>query len=188
MNSEYQNSGVTMMSFADDETTVMERFYGRIEEIWELDYYGEIVPMFRVRWAKNVEKEGRYFTTMVILDAKSTKNASAKNEPWVLASQVDQCFFITDPLKLNRVVVRRGKRSIIGMEGAANEQNFDKNGDPKIEEEFDKYFDMPTTTKVRRKTTLPAKGCPYTRKNLKVAGLKYSTTKKKGKKVVVKRH
>jgi hypothetical protein len=43
--------------------------------------------------AKKVEKEGRYFTTMVIPDAKS-KNASTKNEPWVLGSQVDQCFFI----------------------------------------------------------------------------------------------
>ena len=70
------------------------------------------------------------------------------------------------------------------MEGAANEQNFDKNDDPKIEEESDKYFDMPTTTKVRRKTTLPTKGCPFTRRNLKVHGLKYSTATKKGKKIV----
>ena len=30
-------------------------------------------------------KKGRHFTTMVIPDAKS-KNTSAKNEPWVLAS------------------------------------------------------------------------------------------------------
>ena len=63
--------------------------------------------MFRVRWAKDVVKEGRYFTTMVIPDAKS-KNASAKNEPWVLVSQVDQCFFITDPSKPSRVVVSSG--------------------------------------------------------------------------------
>ena len=107
----------------------------------------------------------------------------------VLASQVDQCFFITDPSKPSRVVVRRGKRSIIGMEGEADKQDIDKNGDPKIEEEFDKYFDKPTTySKVRRKTTLPAKGCPYTRRNLKVAGLKYSTTAmKKGKNIVKKR-
>jgi hypothetical protein len=52
--------------------------------------------MFYVRWAKSVQKEGRYFTTMVIPYA-SMKNAFAKKEPWVLASQVDQCFFITDP-------------------------------------------------------------------------------------------
>ena len=100
-NSEYQNSGVTMLSYADEESNVKERFFGRIEEIWELDYCGEKMPMFRVRWAKNVEKEGRYFTTMVIPEAKASKasgaNVQAKNEPWVLASQVDQCFFITDP-------------------------------------------------------------------------------------------
>nr|XP_051202093.1 uncharacterized protein LOC127315663 [Lolium perenne] len=45
-------------------TDVKERFYGRIEEIWELDYVGETMPMFRVRWAKSVEKDGLYFTTM----------------------------------------------------------------------------------------------------------------------------
>ncbi|KAK1574568.1 hypothetical protein QYE76_048136 [Lolium multiflorum] len=117
-NSEYQNSGVTMLSYTDDKTDVKERFYGRIEEIWELDYVGVTIPMF---------------------------HPSAKNEPWVLAIQVEQCFFITDPSKPSRVVVRRGKRSIIGMEGEADKQDIDKNGDPKIEEEFDKYFDKPTT-------------------------------------------
>jgi hypothetical protein len=92
---------------------------------------------------------------------------------------------MTDQSKPNRVVMRRGKRSIIEMEGTANEQDFNKNGDPKIEEDFDKYFDMPTTTIVRRKTTRPTKGCPFMRKNLKVLGLKYSTvTMKKGHKIV----
>jgi hypothetical protein len=141
--------------------------------------------MFRVRWAKSVQKESRYFTTMVIPDA-SAKNASAKNEPWVLASQVDQCFFIIDPSKPSRVVVRRGKRSIIGMEGPANKQDLEKNGDPKIEEEFDKYFDKTTATG-RRKTTLPTKGCPFTRRNLNIPGLKYSTARKKGKRIAKRR-
>jgi hypothetical protein len=83
--SEYQNSGVTMLSYADDEATVKERFFVRIEEIWELDYTGEKVPMFRVRWAKRVQKEGRYFTTMVIPDA-SVKNASVKKAKLTNAS------------------------------------------------------------------------------------------------------
>src|SRR4051812_22305971 len=61
---DYQNSGVTSEFYTDD--NVKERFYGRIEEIWELDYYGEKVSMFRVIWAKSVEREDRYFTTMVI--------------------------------------------------------------------------------------------------------------------------
>ncbi|KAK1670800.1 hypothetical protein QYE76_058959 [Lolium multiflorum] len=172
-NSENQNSGVTMLSYADDETNVKERFFGRIEEIWELNYCGETVPMFRVRWAKKVEKEGRYFTTMVIPDAKS-KNASAKNEPWVLGSQVDQCFFITDPSRPSRVVVRRGKRSIIGMQGDANEEDLDKNGDPKMEEEFDRHFDMPTTSKVVARFSNACRGskiCGTTRCQGPLSGL-----------------
>ncbi len=72
---DYQNSGVTSEFYTDD--NVKERFYGRIEEIWELDYCGEKVPMFRVRWAKSVEREDRYFTTMVIPEAAKSKAAGA---------------------------------------------------------------------------------------------------------------
>jgi hypothetical protein len=82
--------------------------------------------------------------------------------------------------------VRRGKRSIIGMEGPTNDQDLEKNGDPKIEEEFDKYFDK-LTAAGRRKTTLPTKGCPFMRRNLNILGLKYSTTRKKGKKIAKRR-
>ena len=65
----YQNSGVTMESYTGNGK---DRYYRRIEEIWELSYAGEKVPMFRVRWAKSVLKEDRYFTTMVIPEAKSS--------------------------------------------------------------------------------------------------------------------
>ena len=119
--------------------------------------------MFRVRWAKSVLKEDRHFTTMVIPEAKSKTvgtNVTVKNEPWVLAPQVDQCFFITDPLKPSRVVMRRGKRKIIGMDGVTNEQDFDKYGDPKREHDDDD--EVPYTTR-RSRTTLP-KGRPIKRR------------------------
>ena len=60
--SNYQNSGVTMESYNGDKNL---RHYGRIEEIWELNYFGEKVPMFHVRWARmlTVKKEDQYFTT-----------------------------------------------------------------------------------------------------------------------------
>ena len=132
--------------------------------------------MFRVRWAKSVEREDRYFTTMVIPEAAKSKaagaNVAAKNEPWVLATKVDQCFFITDPTKPSRVVVRRGKRNIIGMDGVANEQDFDKYGDPKMEHDDDD--EVPYTTR-RSRTTLP-KGRPFNRRT--------PFAKKKGKKIV----
>ena len=173
-NCDYQNSGVTGIFYTGD---VPERYYGRIEEIWELDYVTEKVPMFRVRWAKSVEKEGRYFTTMVIPPKSKTTgaNAPARNEPWVMASQVDQCWFITDPSKPSRVVVRRGKRNIIGMDGVANEQDFDQNGDPKME---DGYGNQTPYT-----TTAPKKGVlPYKRSSEDVPDLTYATATKRGKK------
>jgi hypothetical protein len=94
---------------------------------------------------------------------------------------VDQCFFITDPPKPSRVVVRRGKRNIIGMDGVANEQDFDKYGDPKMEDDDDD--EVPYTTR-RSRTTLP-KGRPFKRRSIQgVPGLNYSTARKKGKKIV----
>jgi hypothetical protein len=128
MTSDFQNSGVTMECMTGDGFS--ERFYGRVDKIWELDYSRlHSATMFRVRWAKNVERENQYFTTMSIPDAKSaTVNAIAKNEPWVHAEHVTQCFFITDPRNPSRVVVRRGKRNIIGMDGVANEEDYDQYG------------------------------------------------------------
>ena len=54
MDSDYQNSGVTIQYVTDANGTT-ERFYGRVEEIWELDYAGmHDATMFRVRWAKDI--------------------------------------------------------------------------------------------------------------------------------------
>ena len=57
--SDYQNSGVSMLSITDNES---KRYYGRIEEIWELEY-GESYTMllFRVKWVKSVQKEEMWF-------------------------------------------------------------------------------------------------------------------------------
>ena len=86
---------------------------------------------------------------------------------------MDQCFFITDPSKPSRVVVRRGKRKNIGIDGVANEQDCDKYGDPKIEHDDDDEVAAHTTR--RRRTTLP-KGRPFHRRT--------PFAKKKGKKIV----
>jgi hypothetical protein len=117
---------------------------------------------------------------MVIPKAKS-KTAGAhittKNEPWVLACQVDQCFFITNPPNPSHVVVRRGKRSIIGMDGAANKQDFDQYSDPKME--YDKDDEAPYTTR-RSRTTLPNKGLPFKKKKSRDSGTKLFNREKEG--------
>lgn len=133
MDSDYQNSRVTAECVTESNGTT-ERLYGRVEEIWELNYAGKHdATMFRVRWAKAVVRGNKYFTTMSIPDAKSATvsvNVITKTEPWIHTMHVTQCFFITDPTNPNRVVVRRGKRNIVGMDGVANEEDFDQYGNP----------------------------------------------------------
>ena len=185
MDSDDQNSGVTMECMTGSDNGATERFYGRVEEIWELDYSGlHNTTMFRVIWAKNVERENQIFTTMTITDAKSaTVNAIAKNEPWVHAKHVTQCFFITDPRNPSRVVVRRGKRNIIGMDGVANEEDYDQYGNPMREDDDDDEVYV----KRRINTTLPKKNRTPWRRQSHNEGLNYSSTNKKGKKLTQKR-
>ena len=120
---------------------------------------------------------------MIIPDAKSNSvNVSAKNEPWVLAKHVTQCFFITDPSKPSRVVVRRGKRCIVGMDGVANEEDYDQYGDPMREDDDDDEAYI----KRRNRTTLPKDHRPFKRRSHN-EGINYTAANKKRKKMTVKR-
>ncbi|KAI5005827.1 hypothetical protein ZWY2020_033070 [Hordeum vulgare] len=183
---DYQNSGVTIQCVTDANGTT-ERFYRRVKEIYELDYAGmHHATMFRVRWAKDIVRENKYCTTMSIPDPKSTPvniNIIAKNEPWVHAKHVTQCFFTTDPANPNHVVVRRSKRSIVGMDGVANEEYHDQYDNPMREDDDDDE----AYVKKRIKTTWLRKNrTPWLWKSHK-EGLNYSATNKKGKKLNVKR-
>ena len=102
-----------------------KRYYGRIEEIWKLDYVGEKLLMFCVRWATDVRKKDEYFTTMRMPNKSKTKKPTAQNEPWVLAKHVEQCFFITDSSMPSRDIVKRGKRALVGMDGVSDKKDFD---------------------------------------------------------------
>src|SRR3954470_14680632 len=68
------------------------------------------------------------------------------------------------------------------MDGVANEQDFYQYGDPKIEDDDD--YDAATYITRRKRTTLPKKGSPFERRNIKVPGLNYSTATKKVKNIV----
>jgi hypothetical protein len=70
-------------------------YYGRIEEIWELDYAHNFkVPLFRCQWVKmnggvSVDKE--YGMTIVDIN-----NIGYRNDPFVLAADVNQVFYVKD--------------------------------------------------------------------------------------------
>ncbi|XP_073121166.1 uncharacterized protein [Henckelia pumila] len=100
-----QNSGVSLVanimlvSSAKDKNPLMAdvSFYGVIEEIWELDYHQFQVPLFKCAWVANdkgVIKNDECGFTLVNLNKRGHMN-----DEFVLASQVNQVFYIDDPAR-----------------------------------------------------------------------------------------
>ena len=88
-----QNSGVRMD--ATDNNGKKDTYYGYIEDIWELDYGINFkVHLFRCQWVKlsggGVTKD-EYVMTIVVLN-----NLGYRDEPFVLAQDVAQVFYIKD--------------------------------------------------------------------------------------------
>ena len=124
-----QNSGVRVD--ATDPNGNRQTYYGRIEDIWELVYAANFkVPLFRCQWVKmtggvvTVDKE--YGMTTVDLN-----NSGFKDEPFVLAADVSQVFYVKDMStkpkrgknddhsiinEPKRHIVLSGKRNIVGIE------------------------------------------------------------------------
>ena len=124
-----QNSGVRID--ATDPSGNKQTYYGRIEEIWELDYASHFkVPLFKCQWVKTtgggVAVDNQYGMTTVDLN-----NIGYKGEPFVLAKDVTQVFYVKDmSTKPKRGkndnhpindepkchIVLSGKRNIVGIE------------------------------------------------------------------------
>ncbi|XP_042467321.1 uncharacterized protein LOC122050488 [Zingiber officinale] len=100
-----QNSGVSLVAntmlvcSAKDKNPLLAdvSFYGVIEEIWELDYHQFHIPLFKCAWVANdkgIINNDECGFTLVNLNKRGHKN-----DEFVLASQVNQVFYIDDPLK-----------------------------------------------------------------------------------------
>jgi hypothetical protein len=98
----YQNSR------DDDDDTETNTYYGQIEVIWELDYVGLKVALFRCRWVTNGKRavsKDKYGYVSVDLQV-----FSYKNEPFVFANDVEQVLYVPDLAKKNRYVVMHGRK------------------------------------------------------------------------------
>jgi hypothetical protein len=99
----YQNSGVRVRAIVDDshddDDTETDTYYGQIEEIWQLDYVGLKVALFRCRWVTNGKRaasKDKYGYVSVDL-----RVFGYKNEPFVFANDVEQVFYVPDLAKKN---------------------------------------------------------------------------------------
>ena len=101
----------------------MNSYYGFVEEIWELDYVLFKIPLFRCHWVKLPQgvKVDKYGVTTVDL-----KRVGYKDELFVLAKQVVQVFYVTDPANKNHHVVLHGKRRIVGVENIVDEEEYNQ--------------------------------------------------------------
>lgn len=103
----YQNSGVSVeaadMHICKDGVSYAQAFYyGVLKEIWVLDYHTRKVSLFNCDWVDNrhgVKKDGLGYT-LVELD-----RLGHKDDPFILASQARQVFYVKDQLDKKKSIV-----------------------------------------------------------------------------------
>ncbi|XP_019173902.1 PREDICTED: uncharacterized protein LOC109169475 [Ipomoea nil] len=124
-----QNSGVTLVAISKDYSSAKDTkpidvamsYYGVIEEIWELDYNVFKIPLFRCNWVDNrrgVQIDELGFTLV------DFSRLGYHDEPFILASQAKQVFYVSDPVDNKWSIVLQGKRSIVGV-GDVDEEEYD---------------------------------------------------------------
>ena len=128
-----QNSGVKHVASsrvygsAKDRRPVdaTQSYYGVIEEIWELDYNKFTIPVFRCKWANNHNgvKQDEIFPGLTLVNFD---RLSDSDEPFILASQDKQIFYVVDNVDPIWRAVAQGKRNILGIDDVVNEDEYDK--------------------------------------------------------------
>jgi hypothetical protein len=141
-----QNSGVRFDAAVNGREEKVT-YYGYIEEIWELDYGPSLkVPLFRCKWVKltggRVDVDQNYGMTIADLN-----NLAYMDEPFVLANDVAQVFYVKDmdskPRKRSqqkntssdeprRHIVLSGKRNIVGVEDKTD-----------MSEDYEEFVEIP---------------------------------------------
>jgi hypothetical protein len=120
--STYQNSGVRVDAY-DATGQDKNMYYGQIQEIWELDFHGFKIPLFRCNWVDGIKGvvQDKYGFISVDLN-----HQGYKSEPFVLAKHVAQVFYVPDTTNKRLKMVIPGKRRIVGVENAVDEEEFDQ--------------------------------------------------------------
>jgi hypothetical protein len=100
-----------------------ESYYGVIQEIWELSYSSFTIPLFRCKWVNNRTgvKVDEHGFTLVDLTTDGYKS-----EPFILATQATQVFYVNDPSKPKYHIVLQGKRRILGVDDVQDEEEYNQ--------------------------------------------------------------
>ncbi|XP_027915741.1 uncharacterized protein LOC114175171 [Vigna unguiculata] len=112
--SRLQNSGVTLQAesvhFASSKDknpiTASMSYFGIIHEIWEVDYMTFRVPVFKCKW---VDSNSGVSTDDFGFTLVDLNKMSDTNEPFIMASQARQIFYVIDPANQKLSVVLEGR-------------------------------------------------------------------------------
>ncbi|XP_073525456.1 uncharacterized protein [Phyllobates terribilis] len=131
-----QNSGVKVIASsrvyasAKDKRPVdaTQSYYGVIEEIWELDYNNFTIPVFRCKWVNNPNgvKQDEIYPGLTLVNFD---RLSDSDEPFILASQAKQIFYVVDNVDPRWRAVVQGKRHILGIDDVVDEDEYDEYDD-----------------------------------------------------------
>ena len=107
--SSVQNSGVAVMaetmqvcSSKDKKPIVSDMtFFGTIQQIWELDYVVSKVVVFKCKWVDS-SRGVKVDDGFTVVDLSKT---SHKSDPFILADQVKQVFYVEDGMDTSWSIV-----------------------------------------------------------------------------------
>nr|GEZ33509.1 hypothetical protein [Tanacetum cinerariifolium] len=122
-----QIGGVTLIATTIDSSRMeiaKDSYYGVIEEIWELDYTMVVIPILKCKWVDNtrsgVKVDNDDFTCI------NLSTNGYLSDPFILAKQVEQVFYVEDPLDKRWHIVLQSKRSIVGVDDVVDEDEYNK--------------------------------------------------------------
>nr|GEZ17327.1 hypothetical protein [Tanacetum cinerariifolium] len=121
-----QNSRVTLIATTTDSsrmTIVKNSYYGVVDEIWELDYTSVVIPLLKCKWVDNTRG------VKVDSDGFTCVNLSTNgylSDPFILAKQATQVFYVKDPKDKRWHIVLQCKRSIVGVDDVFDEDEYNK--------------------------------------------------------------
>jgi hypothetical protein len=117
-----QNSGV-MIEAVPHDGAKSKPYYGRIEEIWELEYVAFRTPLFLCEW---FDEAGINIELCVKFTTVQMDRVAYQDDPFILADkQAKQVFYVLDPSDQKKHVVLPGKRRIIGVGNVTDEEEYD---------------------------------------------------------------
>jgi hypothetical protein len=98
-------------------------YYGQIQEIWELDFHGFKIHLFRCNWIDAIKGDVKDKYMFISIDLN---HQGYKSESFVLAKHVAQVFYVPDTTNKRLKLVIPEKWWIVRVKNAVDEKEFDQ--------------------------------------------------------------